>query len=158
MTRFRFSLQTVLDVRKRREEGAQLELAQAVVARQQAARAVQEEEQRLERALAGWDALARAGQLDPALWLGQARYAARVRRERDAARQRYAAAEQEEDAARERLVAAARDRQVLETLRERELARHRAALARAEAARLDEVGTIRFRFARRESTAAWGKE
>lgn len=157
MTRFRFSLQTVLDVRKRWEEGAQLELAQAVVERQEAARAVERIEARLAGALSAWDALAREGMLDPALWLGQARYAARVRRERDAARQRYAVAEQEEEAARERLIAAARDRQVMETLRERELARHREALARAEAARLDEVGTIRFRFAQRTSTAGQGK-
>src|SRR5690606_28188982 len=94
LTRFRFSLQTVLDVRKRREEGAQLELAQAVVARQEAARAVERVEARLAGALSAWDALAREGMLDPALWLGQAHYAARVRRERDAARQRYRAAEQ----------------------------------------------------------------
>lgn len=157
MTRFRFSLQTVLDVRKRREEGAQLELAQAVVARQEAARAVERVEARLAGALSAWDALAREGMLDPALWLGQAHYAARVRRERDAARQRYRAAEQEEEAARERLIAAARDRQVMETLRERELARHREALARAEAARLDEVGTVRFRFAHRPAAAGQGK-
>lgn len=157
MTRFRFSLQTVLDVRKRWEERAQLKLAQAAVARQEAARAVEQVEARLAGALAGWDALAREGVLDPALWLGQARYTARVRQERDAVRRRYRAAQEEERAARERLIAAARDRQVLETLRERELARHRAAVERAEAARLDEVGTIRFRFAQRASAAGRGK-
>lgn len=151
MTRFRFSLQSVLDVRKRREEGAQLELARAVNARLEAARALERQEALLAGALAGWDELGREGVLDPALWLGQARYAAWVRRERDEARRRYEAAGQAEAAARERLIAATRDRQVLETLRDREFARFQETLARAEAARLDEVATVRFRFAQASS-------
>lgn len=143
MTRFRFRLQKLLEVRRLKEDALRQELARAQ-------EALQREKAVLERLGAAHGATLEelrasvGGTLDVQWIAAYHRYlgflAHRIEEQR-AVVDRLA---REEAAKREALIAARRARKVVEKLRERAYARNREEVAREGQAFLDEVGTVRY--------------
>lgn len=144
MKRFRFSLQTVLQVRQWREEQLQAEWGQALRQARSARQRLEEENGRWEQAAAQWRTLNDTGASDPQWWYSHQRHTERVRRKVQHAYETWRAADTLSQSVRERVVEAARSRRTLEMLRDEEARRHRQAFERREIARLDEVSALRY--------------
>ncbi len=138
MRRFRFSLETVLEVRKRREEACRLELARAQAARDRVlmelAALEHEAGDLLERQ---GESRARRVDLADETWFRN-RHASLLQ---GASKARVALEEREKElsARREETVKASRDRLVLERLEERQRREHAMEVAREEQGFLDDV-------------------
>lgn len=144
MKPFRFSLQKVLDVRTWREEQAQQALSQALRKQEEAHRKAVRADRRLARALEEWTAMAtESSSLTPFLYETQGRYIVRARKARQAAHQAWAEAQVEVAERHEDWAQAARDREVLETLRDEELTRYRRAVEKEALAFMDELALAR---------------
>jgi flagellar FliJ protein len=140
MPRFKFQLAGVLEHRKNIEEGKQRALA-----------AVLAEMQRLKNDLADLDQVARTavadlrdnrltGQLDLSFLAAHRRFTGSVQRRAVAIVQKMALVQRSVDEARAALAAAAKDRKIIEKLRERQLERWQAQQHRQEADELDDIG------------------
>ena len=140
MPRFRFQLEGVLEHRKNLEEGKQRALA-AVLAQMQA----------LKTELADLDQLARTavsdlrenrltGNLDLSFLAAHRRFSGSVQRKALALAQKMALVQREIDKARAELSEAAKQRKIIEKLRERQLERWKTAHNRQEAEELDDIG------------------
>ncbi len=141
MSQFRFRLQTVLDIKRRREDQLAAELAELL------ARLLRERQlldnMRRQRDAAGEEMARRNGRLDLDQVRSQERYRERLE---DAINQQVEAMQliQEQiDACRARLVTASQERQALDNLYERQKNAHRQEEARLEQAFLDEIATNR---------------
>ena len=139
MARFVFQLDAVLRHRKTVEEQRQRELG-----------AAQGEMAKMEAELRSMDEAARGvsddvrtnrltGTLDMAFLAAHRRYVLAVQRKALALAQRMAVQQRAVDEARRQLAEAAKERKIIEKLRERQLERWRADQSRREAADLDEV-------------------
>ena len=140
--RFRFRLEPARWVRARREERAQIELAQAIAAlaaqqerAEAAARAVDGELERLRALMVEGAALHELRGRHEALAIARGR----------AGHERATAAQLEgvADERREELVRASQDRQALDRLEERQRAAHLREEARLEMVELDELANVR---------------
>ena len=139
MSKFVFQLEGVLRHRKTVEEHRQRELG-----------AAQSEMAKMEAELRSMDDAARGvsddvrtnrltGTLDMAFLAAHRRYVAAMQRKAMALAQRMAIQQRAVDEARRQLAEAAKQRKIIEKLRERQLERWRADHARREGAELDEV-------------------
>ncbi|CAN5649059.1 hypothetical protein BH09PLA1_BH09PLA1_22150 [soil metagenome] len=141
MAKFVFRLEPVLKQRKREEQEKQRELA----LREQVVVNLQIELKRLDDALRSASDDLRNNHLTGAIDLhfltAHRRFLMSMRRQGMSVVQRIAAANLQVDDARQKLAHAARQRKVIERLRERHLARWREDLARREQAEMDEIGT-----------------
>ena len=143
MAIFRFRLQAVLDHKQRQEELKQLAYAQALAAQQREEQALA---QLTATEMAARDQMRRQyllGRLD--VWNIQVALrhldvlASQIVVQREAVQR----AQEEAEAQRQELVAAMKERQVLETLKERLRARWRLEQDRIEARLVDELATMR---------------
>jgi flagellar FliJ protein len=137
-TTFRFGLERVRQVRAHDEDRAKEELAAGIAARLRGEALLRAAQERLADA----HALGRGGTALPAsgaVLVARQAWTERVERSRVDAEHAVSAADADVAARREALAAAGRRREVLDRLRERKLAEHRLAGARAEGAALDEM-------------------
>jgi len=138
MRRFRFSLETLLKVRRQLEEARQRELALAQGARDRALQALGGLDGSLKALL-----LQRAGERQGRLDLAQEAWHAdrhqSLLRSMALARTTLAQREMELDLARQRAVEAARERRVLEKLEEKQLQEHQLLMVREEQGLLDDL-------------------
>ena len=137
MKRFRFSLQTVHNLREARRDEEEQRLAQAAAVINAATEAVAE----IERQRAAVEAkLAKAtGPLCTAELTLQVNYLELLAQREHEAREQLAALEREREAQREVTLAATREAKVTGQLRARQQARHTAEMVRAEQQLLDEL-------------------
>ncbi len=140
MPRFKFQLAGVLEHRKNIEEEKQRALA-----------AVLSEMQRLKNELVELDQVARGavadlrqnrltGHLDMSFLAAHRRFTGSVQRKALAIAQKMALVQRQIDDARAALAAAAKDRKIIEKLRERQLERWQLQQHRQEADELDDIG------------------
>ena len=140
MPRFKFQLEGVLEHRKNLEEEKQRALA-----------AVLGEMQRLKNELADLDQVARGavadlrenrltGALDMSFLAAHRRFTGSVQRRAVAIAQKMALVQRQIDEARATLAAAAKDRKIIEKLRERQLERWHSQQHRQEMEELDDIG------------------
>jgi flagellar FliJ protein len=137
-TTFRFGLERVRQVRAHDEDRAKEELAAGIAARLRGEALLRAAQERLADA----HTLGRGGTALPAsgaVLVARQAWTERVERSRVDAERAVSAADAEVAARREALAFAGRRREVLDRLRERKLAEHRLAGARAEGATLDEM-------------------
>jgi flagellar FliJ protein len=139
---FRFNLQKVLDYRVQLEDQAKQALAKA----QQALRDKSREAALLDDALAGHlEAMSSASTRSAAdIWLGR-NYAKRLAEDLALARRDEARLLQETEARRVELVEKAKERKLLEKLKETQAKRHEQEEFRKEQAGFDEMATLRYR-------------
>jgi flagellar protein FliJ len=140
MKPFRFRLERVLELRVRAEEQATEELAAQMAERERWAAKLREATRRLEDARtsqpSGGDATA---------FMAHQSYVERAEREQEAAELDLSRQDAEVDARRVALQHAARERQVLEKLKEKQEAAYRLEADRREGAELDELALSRHR-------------
>ncbi len=141
MSRFRFRLQTVLDIKRRREEQLAAELAD-LLARLLRERQVLDSLRR-DREAAGAEMARLNGRLDIDDVRSRERYRARLEEAITQQIEAMQLIQEQIDACRIRLVEAARERQALDNLYERQKTAHRQEEARLEQAFLDEIATGR---------------
>lgn len=143
MARFHFPLQQLLDLRSRAEDEARCELAETQ-------REVCRQRQRLDHlqqaaTLAAQTATPQPGQpVQPGMLLNNDLHLAHLRARTAAQQARVDASSHQEGLHREQLLQAARNREVLERLKEKRLEQYRSASARIENRALDEAGTMVF--------------
>lgn len=142
MAKFRFKMQSVLDIQARREEAAQAELA----ARERQRAAEQERLDNLGRRRAEAEELARAGSHGPA----SAASLKNASRRLDAIachihdqRAKLQTAETKKEESRRRLVEIGQRRQMYETLREHAAEEHHQNERHADTAAMDEISSRR---------------
>lgn len=137
-SRFRFSLDPVLDGHARSVESAQRALADAIRATAQAQRTV-------EAAAAAVDASSQAGEGGGPAWRLQAsaRHRDAARTDHSRALQALARVQDAEARARRQLAAAVRKHEALSAVREEAEAAHRASAMRAELTVLDDLAASR---------------
>jgi flagellar FliJ protein len=141
---FNFRLERVRALRERFEDQAREELASSLSVRLkgeamlQCASETYQQAQETRRRAAGLEVSGRD------LLASQA-YIERASRLREAAELELDRRDAEVDARRDALLAAARDRQVLERLKERRRAEHRRESERVEAVQLDEMAIVSYR-------------
>src|SRR5215212_2764963 len=141
MAKFVFRLEPVLKQRKREERDKQRELA----VRELVVVNLQIELKRLDDALrSASDDLRNnhlTGSIDMSFLTAHRRFLLSMQRQGRGVVQQIAAAQVQVDDARRKLAEAAKQRKVIERLRERHLLRWREDLARREQAEMDEIGT-----------------
>jgi flagellar FliJ protein len=142
LSRFQFRFQTVLNIRNRREEQLQIELAQARqrLAHEQGVmdRLAATREGAMREALAG-----RSGKVDPDEIGARERYLFALEEKIAAQRHALAMLEREVDRKLQETIRAAQETQVMEKLREQYAKAHRSAELREEQKFLDELASIR---------------
>lgn len=138
---FRFNLQKVLDYRAQLEDQAKLALAKAQQAHQAQTRLIAE----LDQALAQHrDAMSRSASLSAAdIWLSR-NYAKRLAQDLAQARELEVRLAQDVQRSRLELVDKAKERKLLEKLKETQATRHEREESRKEQAGFDEMATIRY--------------
>ncbi|HWH13590.1 MAG TPA: flagellar export protein FliJ [Miltoncostaeaceae bacterium] len=139
---FRFRLDPVLELRRRREELVQAEFAQAVLAAAAQQERAVEAQSAVERATDEMRVQA-AGPVALLELRGMSDELSRLRRVVAHEREMVGRMEALADERRRELVQASRDREALETLRRRAEDAHRAAEGRREQSELDELATRR---------------
>ena len=141
MAQFTFTLDGVLRHRKHVEQDCQIELARL----QQQVREAENELRQLDQSLNGSLADIRqnrlTGKLDLGFLAAYRRYVASVQRKGAVIAQRMALIQRQVETARQALAEAAKQRKIVEKLREKQFERWRTEQARKEAAELDEVNT-----------------
>ena len=147
MKRFEFRLERLLSYRRRKKQTQSIEVARSFAT-------VQHEQGRLD-ALHGQHSVAqdglrrfRAGTLDANQVLRTEAYDSWLRRNIAGQTRQVQAAEERLDTDRETLTTLARDEKVLDRLRERQAGEHRRETLHANAAELDEIGSVRHQMSR----------
>ena len=138
MARFRFSLQVLLELRRRQEQNVQRELAAAERHKLELERQLHEQQQDM---IASRDTLRSAltGRLDPGALRHKASSSLQAMRLVHQIARDLAAAHVRQESIRARLVEAMRNRRAIELLRDRRLESWRTEQARSEADALDEL-------------------
>lgn len=139
--RFEFRLESLLTVRRNTEQEKLRKFAKAqqdVAAQKRMIEQTRDQIVAENRALSGREL---TGKLDMAYIAHEKRYVGNLQVKILLGLQKLAAMEQVVAAARAELLEAARQRKVIEKLREKQLARWRAELDRKENAQMDEIGT-----------------
>ncbi|MBI4805064.1 MAG: flagellar export protein FliJ [Desulfovibrio sp.] len=138
---FRFNLQKVLDYRSQLEDQAKLALTKAQQAHQQQITLIAEINRNLVEHL---ESMAHATDLTAAdIWLSR-NYANRLAGDLFQARQREAQLAQDVQTRRLELVEKAKERKLLEKLKETQAIRHEREENRKEQAEFDEMATLRY--------------
>ena len=141
MAQFKFPLEGVLRHREHEEEQCQRNLARV----QQQMREAQESLRELDQTMKGCADDVRQnrliGKLDLGFLAAYRRYTASVQRKGTQMAQKMALIQREIDMAKKAVAEAAKQRKIIEKLREKQLERWKLDLARKEAAELDEIGT-----------------
>lgn len=138
---FRFNLQKVLDYRSQLEDQAKLALAKAQQAHQRQVKLIAEINRNLVEHL---ESMAHATDLTAAdIWLSR-NYANRLAGDLFQARQREAQLAQDVRTRRLELVEKAKERKLLEKLKETQAIRHEREENRKEQAEFDEMATLRY--------------
>jgi flagellar protein FliJ len=141
MRRFRFQLESVRTLREQSQKQAEQELARELALREQRAAELTAAEQRVESARDSVSA--RPGELvDGGDLAARQAYVERTERERSGARAVLAQQDGQVALGRKRLEAAARDREILERLKERRRVEHAREVARSEEATLSEIAIV----------------
>lgn len=138
MRRFTFKLEPIRSLREQAQRQAQQDLAHQLAERERRAVELSNADRRVGDALSAVTSRPGTAASGRDLIAGQA-FVERVERERSAASAGLAAQESRVSAERRRLELAARDREVLERLKQRRLVAHRNETARAEQAALGEI-------------------
>ena len=139
MAKFQFPLEGVLEHRRRLEEQRQRELALVQAKMREAQEALRELDATLKASLADVRQNRLVGKLDLGFLAGYRRYTAAVQRKGTQIAQKMVLIQRELDAARAALLEAAKQRKIVEKLREKQLERWKAEADRKQAADLDEV-------------------
>jgi flagellar protein FliJ len=139
--RFIFRLEPLLDLRKRAEKDKQIKLAEVQQRIAALVRQIQEAETSITRQNRYLSAEKLVGTLDLTFISHEKRYVGSLQLQIAQCLQKIAAEEVHLTLARRELLAAARDRKIIEKLREKQYARWLADQARIEAAFTDEIGT-----------------
>jgi flagellar FliJ protein len=141
MRRFRFQLESVRTLREQSQKQAEQELARELALREQRAAELTAADQRVESARDS--VAARPGELmDGSSLAASQAYVERTERERAGARAVLAQQDGQVAMGRKRLLAAARDREILERLKERRRVEHARQVARSEEATLSEIAIV----------------
>jgi flagellar FliJ protein len=138
---FRFNLQKVLDYRAQLEDQAKLALAKAQQLHQEQLRLIATLDETLAAHLDSMASKATSSAAE--IWLGR-NYAKRLADDLTVARQTEARLAQDVVLRRQELVAKAKDRKLLEKLKETQAKRHDQEELRKEQAGFDEMATIRY--------------
>ena len=141
MARFVFQLDGVLRQRKLAEEQKQRELAVVQAAMTALETQLRELDQTVQSTTADVRSNHLTGRLDLNFLAAHRRYIAATQRKALELAERMAAVQVRLDAARKTLADAARERKIIEKLREKREAEWKAAQARKDMAALDEIGT-----------------
>ncbi|HWT95644.1 MAG TPA: flagellar export protein FliJ [Solirubrobacteraceae bacterium] len=137
--RFEFRLERVREMREKAEDEAKEELATALAERERWAQRRDDASRSLVRARLAQRSAAASGGVSIAEMMAHQSFLERTERTEKAVEMDLSRQEQEVAARRSALQIAAQERQVLDKLREKAAAKHRAALERAEASMLDEL-------------------
>jgi flagellar FliJ protein len=141
VARFHFKLEALLDHRQRVEKEKQRKLAVIQQEVQVITRQLQETHARIAAENKTLTATALTGTLDMQYIAHEKRFVGNLHIKIVLGMQKLAGLEKTLNAARAELLAAARDRKVIEKLKEKQLARWRLEQDRKEAALMDEIGT-----------------
>lgn len=152
MTKFNFKLESLRALREQSEQQAKEELARELARKAERQAELDAAEGRLAAARTAGQ-LAEGSTVSAHELVSTQAFLERRERERHAAQAGVSAQEAEVGASRERLQTAARDRTVLERLKQRRAEEHRREAARAEEKALDEIAITSHRRAA-EDTAA----
>lgn len=142
MKRFKFSLQTVHNLRVSKRDKAELELAQAAAEVAKAIDQIAEAEQVRVAAEEECAQMLRTPMIDPHEVGLRSEYLYSLATQKSHAQARLATLEQEREAQRELLVQASRAARTTEQLRERHLAHYQFEAARVEQYALDEMAVL----------------
>lgn len=137
--RFEFRLERVREMREKAEDEAKEQLATALAERERWVQERDEASRSLVRARRAQRSAAVGGGVSIAEMMAHQSFLERTERTEKAVEMDLSRQEQEVAARRAALVRAAQERQVLDKLREKAERTHRAGLARAEAAMIDEL-------------------
>lgn len=137
--RFEFRLERVREMREKAEDEAKEQLATALAERERWVQERDEASRSLVRARRAQRSAAVGGGISIAEMMAHQSFLERTERTEKAVEMDLSRQEQEVAARRAALVRAAQERQVLDKLREKAERTHRAGLARAEAAMIDEL-------------------
>ena len=140
MAKFEFSLEALLTQRERIEKEKQRRVGAVQQEIQAVMRAIQDIHTRISAENRTLGAKELTGKLDMQYIGHEKRFVANLQMKAIAEMQKLAGLEKTLAGARAELLAAARDRKVIEKLREKHLARWRAEQERKEAAQMDEIG------------------
>src|SRR3954463_7307828 len=140
MPRFKFQLEGVLQHRKNIEEEKQRALAAVLAQLQHLKNELTDLDQLSRGALADLREHRLTGALDMSFLAAHRRFTGSVQRKALAIVQKMALVQREIDQARSALAEAAKQRKIIEKLRERQLERWRAQQHRQEAEELDDIG------------------
>jgi len=141
--KFKFRLAPLLKIREHREKERQREHAAAVDKVLQQKYALEVVDQAKQRTLESQREQL-SGRISVAEALIYSRYLMKLKRDRFNGNEVLRGLEKEAERRRARLVQAARERKIFELLKEKQLARYRADLEKADQKELDEVATVGF--------------
>jgi flagellar FliJ protein len=141
MAQFEFALEALLTQRQQVEQNRQRELARAQVTMREAEDELRQLDQAMQTSLADIRQNRLTGKLDLGFLAAYRRYVASVQRKGTTMVQKMALIQRQIDTARQALNEAAKQRKIMEKLREKHLERWRFEESRKEAAELDEVNT-----------------
>ena len=142
MKKFRFTLQTVHDLRMRTREEAEREFARATHNLNEARAQLQEAVRQREQAVDAYATLLYSGKFDAQEAALQTDYLRALTQLEIEQRARIQTLEEEVAAKRDMVARAARDAEATASLREQHHARHLAEAARHEQSMLDEMATL----------------
>ena len=142
MKKFRFSLQTVHDLREARRDEAERTLAAAARAVNEAAEQLEETDLVHERATDSFASRLQSGEIDPFEAMLSVNYLAALTRRKVETRARLRELEQARERQREMTIEAARSAETTARLRQRQNERHQLEVARTEQQLLDEMATL----------------
>ncbi len=140
-SKFNFRLESLLDVRRAAEKECQRKLAEIQQQIQLLMREIEDTQARIAAEDKALTSEKLVGTLDMLYIAHEKRFVGNLHMKIVLALQRVAASEVSLNAARAKLLAAARDRKVIEKLKEKQLARWRAEQDKKESAQLDELAT-----------------
>lgn len=140
MARFEFNLEGVLRHRKNVERQRQRDLAAEQAKMRPLEQKLRELDESVRQATQEIRGQHLVGRLDLAYLAGHRRFIAATQRQAMSLAQKMALVQREIDAARKRLADAARERRIIEKLREREFTQWRAEMEKKESQENDEIG------------------
>jgi flagellar export protein FliJ len=142
MKKFRFTLQTVHDLREARRDEAERALFRAASAARAASEQLEETKQTHLRATETYAAKLQEGEIDPFDALLSINYLASLNRRERETHAQLEELEKAREAQRALTAAAAREAEATSRLRQRQRERHHLELARYEQEMLDEMATL----------------
>lgn len=144
MTRFRFRLKTVLKMRQQEERQQQRRVAEVVRIREHFEGRLRELGEAKHHCVESLRALAETGGLDMRRIASVRYYGSQLDFQQVEIHEKLRLVDQELERRRLDLAEASKQRQIIEKLRDRQVAEHRRSLEKRQQAVLDEVGNVQF--------------